>query len=101
MTVPLHGFAISRVTRPFAMASNPPISGSRSVQTSVSAVEQRTCRLAAVRRLNHTVLFPAKPYDTVFTVKYLKLHGKFTRHIARFENVSGRSLKMNADFDQH
>lgn len=42
-----------------------------SVQSSVSAVEQRACRLGAVGRLNCAVSGPAKPYDTVLTDKYL------------------------------
>lgn len=101
MTLPLKSAAISRVTQPFVMASNPRCNCPYSVQSSVGAVMQRACRLAAVGRLKCAVSGPAKPYGTVFVVKYLELHGKVTRHIARCENVSGKSLKMNAAFDQH
>jgi len=101
MTVPLHGFVISRVTRPFVVASNPPISGSHSVQTSYSAVEQRTWRLAAVGRCKPACQPAQNQYRTVFTANHLKLHGKVTRHITRFKNGGFNPLKMNAAFDQH
>ncbi|WP_156906376.1 hypothetical protein [Novosphingobium acidiphilum] len=101
MTVSRHGLAISRFTRPFVVASIPPISGSRSVQTSDSAVEQRAWRLAAVGRCKPAGQPAQNHYLTVFAAKYLKLHGKMARHITRFKNGGFNPLKMNAAFDQH
>jgi len=62
---------------------------------------QRAGRSRAVRRCKPACQTARNHYRTVFAVKYMKLKGKMERHIARCENVSGKSLKMNAAFDQH